>query len=118
MVNDVTKAEAEILTILLPISIALSILPECSIISATIFALLLPSSIKARILMLLTVVNAVSADEKNADKTSSKIIKIICEILSVSKKSTPSYTYYFNDNTKNYPICQEVQPCKIMGHNV
>ena len=75
------------LTILFPIRIALSILPELSITLPTVIALLLPSSIRERILILLTIVKAVSADEKNADNNNKMIIIIICAILSVSKKN-------------------------------
>ena len=53
---------------LFPIKMALSILGEWfSVISSTVAARLLPSSARERILILLTVVRAVSAEEKKAD---------------------------------------------------
>ena len=63
---------------LLPIKIALNILPELSVIFNTILARLLPSSAKERIRILFTVVKAVSADEKNADNPSSINNTTIC----------------------------------------
>jgi hypothetical protein len=74
--NEVASEEAERFTILLPIKIVLSNLPGWSINFNTSAARLLPSSDKARILCLLTVVKAVSAEEKNPDKIN-KIIKNI-----------------------------------------
>ena len=62
------------LTMLLPISTALNILPELSIILATKAACLLPSSISERIFIRLTVINAVSADEKKAERNNKIII--------------------------------------------
>ena len=64
------------LTMLLPISTALNILPELSIILATKAACLLPSSISERIFIRLTVINAVSADEKKAERNNKIIIVI------------------------------------------
>ena len=64
------------MTILLPINMALNILPELSVIFKTVFARLLPSSARLRIRILLTVVSAVSADEKKAESIN-RIIKII-----------------------------------------
>ena len=61
---------------LLPISTALSNFPESSIILATKAARLLPSSISERIFILLTVINDVSADEKNAERNNKIIIVI------------------------------------------
>ena len=91
IVSAVASAEAEIFTMLLPIRIALNILPEFSFILATVTALLLPSSIKERILILFTVVNAVSAEEKKADKANRITIHISWMILSVSKKNQLLY---------------------------
>ncbi len=67
---------------LLPISMALNILPESSVIARTVLARLLPSSAKVRIRILLTVVSAVSADEKNADNNN-KINRIMSRVASV-----------------------------------
>ena len=53
-------------------------------------ALLLPSSTKDSTLILFTVINEVSADEKNADKTNKITIAISWIILSVSKKNPSS----------------------------
>ena len=64
MVSDVTKEEHDRFTILLPIKIALSIFEGSSVSSQTFFARLLPWSARDFILILLTVVKAVSADEK------------------------------------------------------
>ena len=66
----VVREAADRLTMLLPIRIALSILPESSVILSTVFARLFPSSAKLRMRILFTVVSAVSADEKNADSPS------------------------------------------------
>ena len=68
--------EAERFTRLLPIRMALNILPESSVILITILARLFPSSANERIRIRLTVVSDVSADEKNAE-SASKIIKTI-----------------------------------------
>ena len=71
------KEDAEILTILLPIRMALSILEVCfSVVSSTKAARRLPSSARERSRILLTVISAVSADEKNAD-SNNKITRII-----------------------------------------
>jgi hypothetical protein len=69
----VESDEAMMLTKLLPIKIALNILDWLSIIFPTNIAFLLPSSIKVLILMLLTVVKAVSADEKKPERKSSNM---------------------------------------------
>ena len=66
--STVAMEEEEIFTILLPIKIALSILPESSITFPSVIAFLLPSSIMERIRIRFTVVNAVSEQEKKADK--------------------------------------------------
>lgn len=56
---------------LLPISIAVSILEESSVIFNTVCAFLLPSSARLRIRIRFTVVSAVSAEEKKADSANS-----------------------------------------------
>ena len=65
--NVVAREDAYKFTILLPINIALSILPYFSNTSRAVCALLLPSSARALSLTLFTVVSDVSAEEKNAD---------------------------------------------------
>jgi len=65
--NKVEIAEAPIFTMLFPIKTVLSIFDWCFITLSRIRARLLPSSTNIRIRILLTVVKAVSADEKNAD---------------------------------------------------
>ena len=67
--------DAERLTTLLHIRIALSIFVGSSTSLLTVHAFLLPSSARLRIFILPTVVNAVSAEENTADKKS-KINKI------------------------------------------
>ena len=70
MASDVARDDADRFTILLPIKIALSILPELSVMRGTHAALLSPSSASARIRIRFAVVRAVSAEEKKADKQS------------------------------------------------
>jgi hypothetical protein len=70
MVNVVKREEADKLTRLLPMRIALSILPCCSKIFDKITALSSPFSARVLIRILFTVVRAVSDDEKNADNAS------------------------------------------------
>ena len=91
----VAREEAEILTILFPIRIALSIFVLLSIIFFTRKAFLLFSSIKVLILILLTVVKAVSADEKNADKKIRKIRIISIVISLVDNFFLLFYHYYY-----------------------
>ena len=69
---------ADRFTMLLPIKMALNILPESSVIFNTVFALFLPSSARARIRIRFTVVRAVSADEKNAERANKATKIIIC----------------------------------------
>ena len=89
----VDNEDALRLTILLPIRMALSILDGLSVSSLTRMARLSPSSARPRIRILLTQVNAVSADEKKADKAS-KITRIRSCIASLeSKKSSPLYVH-------------------------
>ena len=71
---------------LLPIKIALSILWESSVIRSTRSARLFPSSASVRIRILFTVVRAVSADEKKAEKINKIIRKIICDMALASTK--------------------------------
>lgn len=77
----VVSEDTAIFTMLLPISMALNIFGELSRIFKIITALLFPSSASERIRILLTVVRAVSADEKNAERNSkimiAKIIKLV-----------------------------------------
>ena len=70
MASDVARDDADRFTILLPIKIALSILPELSVMRSTHAALLSPSSASARMRIRFAVVRAVSAEEKKADKQS------------------------------------------------
>lgn len=69
----VARDDAKILTMLLPIRIALSILDELDVILRTLAAFLLPSSARERILIWLTVTSDVSADEKKAESNRSTI---------------------------------------------
>ena len=66
----VARDDADRLTMLLPIRMAESILPESSVTLSTLSARLLPASDKVRRRILFTVVSAVSADEKNAESRS------------------------------------------------
>ena len=83
--------EAERFTTLFPIRIALSIFPEFSVIFNTVFALSLPSSLSFLIRILLTVVSAVSADEKNAESIISTT-RIMSRIASLESKKSLSFT--------------------------
>jgi hypothetical protein len=78
VVNVVARADAVILTILLPTRIVLNILEGFSSTLKTLKAERFPSSERALNLCLLTVVSAVSADEKNADKITIITIAINC----------------------------------------
>ena len=73
VVNVVARAEAEILTMLFPIKIVLKSLPGFSVTCKTFAALLLPSSANVFSLILLTVVRAVSDEEKNAESNNRTI---------------------------------------------
>ena len=89
MVNVVVKEEAVRFTMLLPIKMALNIFVGSSINFCTVLAEFVPSSARLLILSLLTVVRAVSADEKKAD-SASNISKIINCVTSLgSKRSSP-----------------------------
>ena len=74
--REVAMEDAERLTILFPIKIALNILPESSVTLSTHAAREFPSSARERIRIRFTVVSAVSAEEKNAE-SKSRMIKII-----------------------------------------
>ena len=79
MARVVAREEADKFTMLFPISIAESIFFGRSTTLRTLTALLSPSSAMVLSLILLTVVRAVSADEKNADRANNKtrIINLI-----------------------------------------
>ena len=85
MASDVARDDADRFTILLPIKIALSILPELSVMRSTHAALLSPSSASARMRIRFAVVRAVSAEEKKADKLSRITNTAICNMELVSK---------------------------------
>jgi hypothetical protein len=73
MVNVVAMEDAEILTMLFPIKMVLNSFCEFSFSFNTLSAFLLPSSANALILWTLTVVSAVSAEEKNAERITNRI---------------------------------------------
>ena len=90
----VAREDAERFTMLFPIKMALNNLPESSVIARTCFARLSPASARERRRILFTVVSAVSAEEKNADKIS-KMARIISETMSpVSKNKSPQNLSY------------------------
>lgn len=91
---------------LLPIKIALSILEESSkILLTTIARLSSFSSTRERIRMRLTVVSAVSAEEKNADKIIRIKITISCMAsLGSNTNQLLFYTLYFNVKHIYYTI--------------
>ena len=66
----VAMLDAERFTMLLPINMALSILPESSVIFRARAARLFPSSASVSMRMRLKVVREVSAEEKNAERNS------------------------------------------------
>ena len=78
--SDVETEEADRFTMLLPIKMAESILPGSSVMRSTRAARLFPDSARVRIRILLTVVSAVSAEEKNAERNNKIIIAISCPI--------------------------------------
>ena len=88
--NCVAKEDAVKFTMLLPIKIALSILVGSSINLQTVLAPFLFSSARERIRSLLTVVRAVSAEEKKPDK-SIRINKIINCVTLGSKIPSPNF---------------------------
>ena len=69
MVNVVMMADAAMFTMLLPIRMVLSIFPESAITFSRTRAFLLPCSTKDWIRIRLTVVRAVSAEEKKAERS-------------------------------------------------
>ncbi len=75
--REVASEDADRFTMLLPIKIAESIFPELFVMRRTVAARLFPSSARVRIRMRLTVIKAVSADEKNAESISKSTKKII-----------------------------------------
>ena len=83
----VVSADADMFAMLLPTRIALRSLLGFSVIFNTFFALRFPSSISERSFIWLTVVSAVSEEEKKADNISKIIITIICNAGLVSKKN-------------------------------
>lgn len=85
MAMTVAREEAEIFTILLPMSRALMSLEGFSTSFRALFALLCPSSAKCLNLSRLAAVNAVSAEEKKADKITRITNKIICHELGSKK---------------------------------
>ena len=93
MVKVVAREVAEILTILFPIKIVLNILLELFRTFCKRKALLLPSSHKVLMRIRFTVVSAVSAEEKNADKAIRTINIISCTMFEVFKKFTPYVSY-------------------------
>ena len=105
--NVVASADAEIFTILFPIRIALSIFPYLSSTFIAVWALLSPSSASVLRRTLLTVVKAVSAEEKKPDKNNKINNANNCMTPSVSKiKLTPYSSYYdccqFTDSLRKY----------------
>ena len=90
MARAVAIDEADKLTRVLPINIALNIFEGFSISLFTSTASFTSSSAKLRILSLLTVVRAVSADEKNADSSNRTPIIISCVTSLESKLSSPN----------------------------
>ena len=81
----VAREEEIILTRFFPIKMALNILDFCSMILSTRAAFLFPSSISERIFIVLTVVKAVSAEEKKPDRNS-KSRRIISMVISDEAK--------------------------------
>ena len=76
VVSVVARAEDEIFTMLLPINMVLINLSLLEISFRTLAARLLPLSAIERKVNLLTVVRAVSAEEKNADSRINRMIVI------------------------------------------
>ena len=87
MVKVVSRDDADRLTILLPIKIALNILLCCSITFDRTTARSTPDSARVRTLILFTVVRAVSDDEKNADNANNITNTSNCMTSLESKKN-------------------------------
>ena len=96
----VASAEAERLTILLPMSIDEIILSESSFILSNIFAVAFPLSANPLSLIEFTVISAVSDDEKNDDI---KILKIE-DLIESKKVSVLELESYNSDYIKNLII--------------
>ena len=96
MASVVVREEADRFTMLLPIRMALSIFSESEIRASTLFALRFPPSDRALIRCRFTVVRAVSAEEKKADKASNSISIIICRMESGSKTSSPFVSWFLS----------------------
>ena len=94
MVKVVASAEAEILTILFPTRMVLSILLYLDRIFITEAAFLSPSSARPFIFSSFSVVKAVSQEEKKADNATKIISAINCIQLLVSKIHFLSVTKY------------------------
>ena len=90
----VAMLDADRLTILFPIKMALSILPESSVTFNALAAFLFPSSASVIIRIRLNVVSAVSAEEKNADKNN-RTTSIINWIMSSGFNVTPLNYFCF-----------------------
>ena len=103
--NTVVREEAVIFTMLLPIRMVLISLLEFSVTFRTLFALLLPPSDSDLRENMLTVVSAVSADEKNAD-IKINIVRIIRFIMEPPKTSSPFIKFIY-DFTEYTFACQE-----------
>ena len=101
MASRVAREDAEMLTILFPIKIAESILPECSCTFVRVIAFVFPSSTNDRIFILFTVVREVSADEKKAERPSSRNRAIHCMTPEVSKYITPFLVEYNEKRNKS-----------------
>ena len=99
MVTVVVSADTAMFTILFPIRIALSILAGLDITLSRTIALLSPSSMSVFTLMWLTVVSAVSAEEKKAERHMRTTINAICKYRSVVKIVTSN-----DDFSHNYKI--------------
>ena len=96
--REVAREDADKLTILLPIKIALNILPESSVILSTRSACLFPSSAKVLIRIRFAVTRAVSAEEKKADRA----IRIINAIIWTMSLVSNFYSPHLKNNN-NYP---------------
>ncbi len=87
----VAREDAERLTMLFPIKMALSILCISSVMESTRAARLSPPSANVRIRMRLVVVKAVSAEEKNADNSSRRTKTTSCAMVVGLNKITSAF---------------------------